>query len=230
MNNFNADEELKNLNNLLERRYSCRAFLDKEVPKKTIFNILSCAQKVPSWCNAQPWEVSIVSGERLESLKKLTTKAGLDRTHKPDINFPLAYEGVYRQRRRECAEQLYNSIGIDISDRDASFKQTLRNYEFFDAPCVMIITSPEDLGSYGLLDCGAFITALTLAATATGVASIPQAAIAGLAPIVREFLGLSSTRNIVCAVSFGYPDTNSPVNKFRTTRATMQDVVKGNVS
>jgi nitroreductase len=81
-----------------------------------------------------------------------------------------------------------------------------------------------------LLDCGAFITALTLAATATGVASIPQAAIAGLAPVVREFLRLSSTRNIVCAVSFGYPDTNNPVNKFRTTRATMQDVVKGSFS
>ena len=77
MNNFNAEEELKNLNNLLEQRYSCRAFLDKEVPKEIIFNILSCAQKVPSWCNAQPWEVSIISGERLEALKKLKLVLGI---------------------------------------------------------------------------------------------------------------------------------------------------------
>ena len=230
MNNFNANDELNSLNNLLDQRYSCRAFLNKAVPKSTILKILSCAQKVPSWCNAQPWEVSIVSEDKLESLKKLTTKAGLDRLHKPDIKFPLAYEGVYKQRRRECAEQLYGSIGINISDRDASFKQTLKNYEFFDAPCVVIITSPKNLGSYGLLDCGAFITALTLAATAIGIASIPQAAIAGVAPVVREFLGLSSTRDIVCAVSLGYPDVNNPVNKFRTTRANEQYLIKENIT
>ena len=90
MNNFNADNELNNLNNLLDQRYSCRAFLNKAVPKSTILKILSCAQKVPSWCNAQPWEVSIVTEAKLVSLKKLTIKAGLDRLHKPDIKFPLA--------------------------------------------------------------------------------------------------------------------------------------------
>ena len=98
MNNFNADNELNNLNNLLDQRYSCRAFLNKAVSKSTILKILSCAQKVPSWCNAQPWEVSIVTEAKLVSLKKLTIKAGLDRLHKTRYKISFSLRGCLQTK------------------------------------------------------------------------------------------------------------------------------------
>ena len=125
----------------------------------------------------------------------------------------------FTKRRRECGFQLYDAVGIQKGDREASFIQTLRNYRFFDAPHIVTISTPKALGTYGVLDCGAFITAFTLAATAKGLATIPQAAPAGLAPILREYLSLEKERDLVCVISFGYEDKNHPANKFRTKRA-----------
>ena len=101
-----------------------------------------------------------------------------------------------------------------------------KNYEFFGAPHVAIITTPKDLGAYGVLDCGAFITAFTLAAAAIGVSSIPQAAIAGRAPIVREVLNIEKDRDVLCAISFGFADKDNPANSFRTQRADLGEFVE----
>ena len=100
-----------------------------------------------------------------------------------------------------------------------------RNYALFDAPHVAIVSSPAELGAYGAMDSGGFVTAFTLAATALGVATIAQAAIAAYAPTVREHLGIAESRLILCAISFGYPDADAAVNQFRTDRAAPSDII-----
>jgi nitroreductase len=116
-------------------------------------------------------------------------------------------------------------VGIVKGDRVASQKQMMLNYVFFGAPQVAIVTVPKELWSYGSLDAGAFVTAFTLVAEALCVATITQAATAGLSPIVREFLSIPDDRNILCAISFGYVDLNHPANRFRTTQAEVREVV-----
>ncbi len=101
----------------------------------------------------------------------------------------------------------------------------LRNYALFDAPHVAIITAPAELGPYGAMDSGGFVTAFTLAATALGVATIAQAAIAAYAPLVREQLDIADDRLVLCAISFGYADTDAPINQFRTERADPADII-----
>ncbi|MEP2184322.1 nitroreductase family protein, partial [Roseibium sp.] len=120
---------------------------------------------------------------------------------------------------------LYDAVGIAKSDRDARKAQMLRNYALFDAPHVAIVTAPSELGPYGAMDCGGFVTAFTLAATALGVASIPQAAIAAYAPLVREVLDLPEDRLVLCAISFGYADAKHPANGFRTERAAPSEII-----
>jgi nitroreductase len=51
------------LDAILSARHSCRAFLPDTVPQDTVSNIVAAAQKVPSWCNAQPWQLTITSGK-----------------------------------------------------------------------------------------------------------------------------------------------------------------------
>ena len=116
-------------------------------------------------------------------------------------------------------------LGVEKGDREGSRAQMMRNYAFFGAPHVAIISTPKALGPYGALDCGAYVTAFTLAAEALGIATIPQAAIAEFSQIVREEIDLDETRDVLCVISFGYADPDHPANQFRTRRAGLDEVV-----
>ena len=59
---YSVEERIGVLEELLGERYSCRAFLPQPVPRATIDRILTAAQKTASWCNSQPWQLSIASG------------------------------------------------------------------------------------------------------------------------------------------------------------------------
>lgn len=213
------------LEDILKSRYSCRGYLEKSVPREVIEQILNAAQRVPSWCNSQPWETTILSGETRAAFQDVVMNALMKGPSGPDIAFPEKYEGVYKHRRSVCGWQLYEAVGVEKGDREGSRAQMMRNYEFFGAPHVAVISTPRSLGPYGILDCGAFVTAFTLAAQALGVATIPQAAIAEFSQVVREFLGLSEDRDVLCVISFGYADPDHPANQFRTRRAGLDEVV-----
>ena len=218
--------KLKDFDELMNSRFSCRAFLTKEVDQKTIDQIIKTAQKVPSWCNSQPWQVILLRTETRDLLSEKLVSSADQAFETPDIDFPKRYAGVYKTRRSTCGWQLYNAVGVQKGDREGASQQMAKNYEFFGAPHVAIITTPKDLGAYGALDCGAFITAFTLAAAASGVSSIPQAAIAGRAPIVREVLNIEEDRDVLCAISFGFADKDNPANSFRTQRADSVEFVE----
>ena len=154
------------------------------------------------------------------------TEAAKQGLQAPEIPFPESYSGKYKHRRSTCGWQLYEAVGVTKGDRAASRQQMLENYRFFNAPQVAILTIPKELGAYAALDAGAFITAFTLAAQALGIATIAQAAIAGMAPILREKLQIEADRDILCAVSFGYEDKHHPANAFRTKRAGVHEVLR----
>ena len=101
----------------------------------------------------------------------------------------------------------------------------MENFRFFGAPHMALITTEADLGAYGLLDCGAFVTAFTLAAQALDVATIPQAAIASYSGFIRDWFDLRDNRQTVCAISFGRADPDHPANTFRTTRAEPAEIL-----
>ena len=218
-------EDLKAYQRLLEGRYSCRGFLEKPVPTDVIKKIVQTAQQVPSWCNSQPWQLAICSYETTRALALVLSEAAGNGMHAPDIAFPERYVDVYKERRSTCGWQLYKAVGVQKGDREASREQMMRNYDFFGAPHVAIVSTPRSLGAYGAVDCGAFVTAFTLAAQAFGIASIAQAAIAGLAPLVRERLHIAEERDVLCAISFGFEDSEHPANQFRTERAAPEDVI-----
>ncbi|MEM6303344.1 MAG: nitroreductase [Pseudomonadota bacterium] len=221
MNRYDALKET------LEARYSCRAFKPDPVPEARVHQMVDAARQVPSWCNAQPWQVEITRGTATQNFRALMMRTASDGTPPaPDLPWPKSYSGDYAARRRTCGFQLYDAAGIDKSDRAGRQAQMLRNYTLFDAPHVAVLHSPDELGAYGAMDCGGFVTAFTLAATALGIATIPQAAIAAYAPQVRDHFGLANDRLVLCAISFGYADTQAPVNQFRTERAAVDDILR----
>lgn len=218
--------QFETLDDILSARFSCRAFLSKPVPQDTVARIISAAQKVPSWCNAQPWHLIVTSGAETERFRDALYATASTTAPTPDMPWPEGYPDVYGDRRRACGFQLYDAVGIEKGDRAASAKQMMENYRLFGAPHVAIVTSPKVLGPYGAMDTGGFVTAFCLAAQALGVASIPQAAIAAQAPFVRDHFGIPDDRQILCAISFGYADPDHPANSFRTDRADVSDVME----
>jgi len=214
------------LGRILQARQSCRAFRGDAVPEALIEEIVAEAGKVPSWCNAQPWQVVVTRAGETDRLRAALAEEVDSTGHMPDLPFPDRYEGIYKQRRSDCGWALYGAVGVARGDRDGARAQMQENFRFFGAPHVAIVTSEAALGPYGVLDCGAFITGVTLAATARGVGSIPQAAIASYAPLMHRFFDLPESRVVLCAIALGYADTGHPANAFRTTRAPLQEVLQ----
>lgn len=209
---------------LLRDRHSTRAFLDEPVPTRSIDRLLRLAQRCPSWCNTQPWTVHLLRGEATGRLSALLLESGPD-ARAFDIPPPGSYEGVLRDRRRASGFALYESVGIAREDWGARERQSRDNLRFFGAPQVVIVTCPANLGPYAYVDAGAYIAHFVLAATALGLGSVAQAAIAGYSSTVREFLGLPDDDLVVAGIAFGFADVGHPVNNFRTSRAGLDEVV-----
>jgi nitroreductase len=220
------NHDIEAVEKLLAARYSCRAFKPDPVARATIERVLSAAQKTASWCNSQPWQVAIFSGDAVRKFGEAMYKAASERAPPvTDFDFPREYKGVYLDRRRESGFQLYNALGIQRGDKAAYNKQMLENFRFFGAPHVAIITSDEALGTYGAIDCGGYVGNFMLAAQALGLATIPQAALAGHADVVRKHIGADESRRVVCGISFGYADAAHLANSYRTNRATIPEAV-----
>jgi nitroreductase len=212
---------------LMSARHSCRAFRPEPLPRATIEAILKVAQKTASWNNTQPWQVVIASGEATKRFRALMVeKASRGDAPESDFPFPHDYRGTSLERRRACGFQLYDAVGVQRGDKAAYARQTLRNYELFDAPHVAIVTADEGLGPYGAVDCGAYVTSFMTAAQALGVATIAQAALAVYARSIREHFGIGDDRRVVCGIAFGRADESHPVNGYRTARATLEEVVR----
>lgn len=221
-----SEDRIGVLEELLNERYSVRAFLPQEVARETIDRLLRAAQRTASWCNSQPWRVIIASGEAKERFRKAIYAAaasGAEQGH--DFPPPREYLGVYLERRRESGFQLYNTLGIARGDKAAYARQALENYNFFGAPHVAIIHTDEPLGVYGAIDCGAYVGNFMLAAQALGLGTIAQAALARHSKLIRRHFNLANDRRIVCGISFGYADHAHLVNSYRTSRAKVADAV-----
>jgi nitroreductase len=214
------------LEDLLRQRYSCRSFRATPVPRDVIFRILGMAQRSPSWCNCQPWNVVLLSGRPLEELRdalyRHVEKGGVEQ---PDFAFPREYQGKYLQRRRESGFQLYDALAIRRGDRAAYGRQVLENFRFFGAPHLAIVSTDEAIGIYGAVDCGIYVGTFMLAAQAFGVSTVPQAALAGHSGFLRTHLGLDAAQRVVCGISFGYDDAGHPANSYRTRRADIAEAV-----
>lgn len=212
---------------LASGRRSCRAFRRDPVSKEVIQKLLTAAQSAPSWNNVQPWQVIITMGQGTDRFREMiSARARQSTPGMSDFQFPREYRNVYQERRRACGFQLYDAVGVARGDKAGYTRQTLRNFDLFDAPHVAIITSDEALGVYGAVDCGLYISHFMLAAQSLGIGSIAQGALASYSDSISEFFDLDDTRRVVCGISFGWCDDAAKVNQYRTERAGLEDVVR----
>jgi len=219
--------EVSSFAELMEQRWSCRAFRAEPVADDVLREVFATAQRTASWCNTQSWEVHLLSGDALAWFgKELHDHVVEHPDPAPDIPLPAEYRGIYADRRREAGVAMYRVLGIERHDTAGRVEQAMLNYLFFGAPHAVVITTDAIHGTYGAVDCGGYVANLMNAALDHGLGSVALGSIGMQAGKVRELLDLPADRLVVCGLAFGLPAEEHPVNGYRTSRAALDELVR----
>jgi nitroreductase len=73
-----------------------------------------------------------------------------------------------------------------------------------------------------MVDYGAFMQNMMVAARARGLHTCPQAAWNGFASIILPHIGAGPDEMLVCGMSLGYADEAAKVNSFHTPRVPVE--------
>jgi nitroreductase len=217
----------KAVDDAIESRMSTRAFTGQAVDRADLEAILQVASRAPSGTNTQPWRVYVLQGASRQALVNkvcaahdaLRADPALAAQYTEEYDYyPTQWISPYIDRRRENGWGLYGLLGITRGDKDRMHAQHQRNFRFFDAPVGLMFTLDRVLGRGSLLDYGAFLQNIMLAARARGLHTCPQAAWNGFASIILPHIGATTNDMLVCGMALGYADTSDIVNTFRTPR------------
>lgn len=216
-------------------RMSARAFTPQTVARVDIEAILEVASRAPSGTNCQPWKVYVLQGASRNGLVEQVCTAHDAIRANPALAaeyqeaydyYPTQWVSPYIDRRRENGWGLYGLLGIGKTDKDKMHAQHQRNFRFFDAPVGLMFTVDKVMGRGSLVDYGAFLQNIMVAARGRGLHTCPQAAWNGFAKIILPHIGAGEGEMLVCGMSLGYADLQAPVNEFHTPRVPVADFTR----
>lgn len=215
----------------IKNRSSKRAFLPKPVPKNIQKKILEAASMTPSGANMQPWVVYAISNE--EVLKNIgdaiIDKMNSGVEHDQFIQYyPLNWKNPYKKRRIETGVGLYTLMGVDRKDVETRTKMWHDNFRWFGAKTVFFIfTDVANIdGSQGaLIDCGAYMQTLMLAAQEYGIDSCPQGSTTEYGKVVTDVLKTPENLALLYSVVLGYEDKDAKINTYQPARAELEEIV-----
>ncbi len=212
---------------LLQRRFSVRAFRPDPVPAECLREIFTRAQLAPSNCNVQSWQVYVVSGAMRDRLSaRLLVEVESGRAPTPDFDWHMQYAGEHRQRQVGAAAALYGALGIAREDRAARTAAMLRNWAFFGAPHAAFFAMERTHTYRGAVDLGIHAQTLALLFEESGIACCMQGALNQYPEPVRELLGIPDNLGILFGMSFGYADADASANRARTEREPLEKLVQ----
>lgn len=219
--------EAKTFDDVVRSRHSVRSFRPDPVPEAVLLSVLEDAQRSPSNCNTQPWQVHIVSGTKRDALSRVLLAADQAGYMTPDFSFSNAdFHGAYAERSKAQGAAYYQALGIAREDRDERRTASLRNLAFFDAPHVALLFMPVFGDSVRVAgDIGMYAQTFLLSLTAHGLGGIPQTMLGFYADTIREELSIDPSLKMLFGISFGYPDQTSPANEYRINKASIEESV-----
>ena len=207
----------------IEERRSTRAFLERPVEREKIETLINYATQAPSAINLQPWELIVVSGEEKKRLSRVLVKRMKERNIScgPGAKSPLPEYFVERQRG------LLDTILPNLPEQ-TPFQDFINegSCNFYGAPTAIIITLDQVFSNARFTDIGVLVGYLVLAAHALGLGTCPIGLITAFDDDIKEALSIRDEKQVVIGVALGYGDPQSPINRSRSERVPIGDVVK----
>jgi nitroreductase len=211
------------LKTIRERR-SARAFQPVPVPREKIEEILRLTINAPSANNLQPWEFVVVMDEEKERLSRRLLKA-------------------YKEKQISCGSGAVKPLPEAIRRRGVNTLQAMKPYaekigssvdsfvnegscDFYGAPAAIIICIDDCFSARQMVDVGTAVGYMVLAAQASGLATCPIGLITDYADEIKDLLNIPENKRVVIGVALGYPDRDNPMSQFRSSRASLSELVR----
>jgi hypothetical protein len=100
-----------------------------------------------------------------------------------------------------------------------------RGFRFFDAPAAIIIVVDRSIVDKApLLDIGAVMHSICLAALNHGMGTCIEDQGAMYPEVLRRFARIPASKRIIISIAIGYPDWDFPANKVETVREQLADI------
>jgi len=207
----------------MKERRSTRGFLRKPVERATMERLLSLATQAPSAINLQPWEFTVVSGEEKERLCRLLVKRMRERNIScgPGAKKPLP--DYFRERERGLLNVMLPNLPESVRFQDFVNEGSCN---FYGAPTAIIITLDSVFSTARLTDIGIVVGYLVLAAHALDLGTCPIGLITAFDDDIKDVLSIPEEKEVVIGVAVGYRDPDAPINRSRSERVPLEDVVK----
>ncbi len=215
----------------INNRSSIRAYLPKAVEKKTLEKILNAAGQTPSGANMQPWTVYAISNA--EVLQNIGD-AIIEKMDKGIINdqfiqyYPVKWVNPYKKRRIVTGAGLYKLMEVDRKDNDTRIEMWKDNFRWFGAQTVVFVCTDKaniDEAQGALIDCGAYMQSMMLAAQEFGIESCPQGSTTEFGKVIAKVLDLPDNLALLYSVVLGYENKDEKINSYQPARVSLEDSV-----
>ena len=222
---------MKNIIDAITTRSSKRKFLNKSVPKDIQEKILEAASMTPSGANMQPWVVYAVSNKKVldnigdDIIKHIDAGGEVDQFIQ---YYPLKWKNPYKLRRIKTGVGLYELMEVDRKDKERRQELWYDNYRWFGSETVFFIFTDKSLidGAQGaLIDCGAYMQNLMLAAQAFDIDSCPQGSTTEYGRIIAKTLDVPDNLALLYSVVLGYEDKEAIQNEYQPQRVPLNETV-----
>jgi len=203
------------LQEAVQGRRSVCAFLDKPVSKKTLMSLFETSRWAPSAVNSQPWLLTVATGDKRQELEARLierVKAGGDSL---EGRYPEDVPDEVLRRREELLAgiaRVADESGIPVQEL------LFGSYRFYGAPVVIVVSYDARMGDSPPAGVVAFVTTMLLTAHDMGLGTCWLGMPLAYPEIIRETLEIPDSQKIAAVVALGYPDPNSGINRFRSSR------------
>ena len=215
----------------LKNRSSIRAYSDKKIPKETLESILTAAGMTPSGANMQPWITYAISNEA--TLKNIgddiiaTMESGVENDQFIQY-YPVKWVAPFKKRRIVTGAGLYKLLDVDRKDTETRTKMWHDNFRWFGASSVVFVFTDKaniDNSQGALIDCGAYMQSIMLAAQEFGIDSCPQGSTTEFGKVVAKTLDIPDNLALLYSIVLGYKDESAKINEYQPARVSLSDTV-----
>ena len=215
------------LQEVIRHRRSIRQFLAKSVSEDLIREIIADSLWAPSWGNTQPWEILVVTGQKMAEFREKSKEALLaGKEATADIPMPQVWPDAYLNRYKELGKSVLGSLSITREDKEARLEHFVKMFGFFDAPAAVLVAVDKELAlEYAMLDAGIYLQTFCLLAHDRGLGTCIMAAMVSYPDIVRELFSIPESKLFVMGTALGWPDPEAPVNRFERKRGLLDELV-----
>jgi nitroreductase len=216
----------------VKQRKSIRIFKPDPVPRGVLQEIMELALRAPSWANTQPWEFAIVSGPKLDEIRRSFSENKGGKMN-PDIGLPGKFPEPYNSRHRTLSRRDSKVLKTSGEAMEVNEWQPVQGSKMYGAPCVIYIYTGRSLyiqkdgmNVWPLFDCGLIAENIMLLAVNYGLGTVAAMQTVKYPDILRDKLGIPESKIIVLGIAIGYPDWDHPVNQMYSEREPLDSVTQ----